>query len=140
MSTAVEAQAEVRSGYFNPEGAQVEAREEAFAVPEAVATTIRLTLHNGGVTFEVEAQIDPNTYPFRLTGGQITSGICGAPWDITGGYLGDDMRLDAKRAGQGSCADTITVVGEFVHPAAYRGTYGFNGTSSSFRHTTLYRC
>jgi hypothetical protein len=24
-----------------------------------------------------------------------------------------------------------------VQPGAYRGTYGFNGTSSSFRHTTI---
>jgi hypothetical protein len=43
------------------------------------------------------------------------------------------MRYDVR-----SCADTITVVGEFVNPGAYRGTYGFNGTSSSLHHTTMY--
>jgi hypothetical protein len=138
MTTEVEEQAGVWRGYLDPSGRQVESREEAFAAPEAVTAITKLTLHNGVVTFEIEAQINPNTYPFVLTGGQITSGICGAPWNITGGYLGDDMRLDAARAGSGSCADTITVVGEFVNPGAYRGTYGFNGTSSSFHHTTMY--
>jgi len=138
MTNAIDEQVEVRHGYFNPWGTQVESREEAFTSPEAVTTTVRMTLHNGGVTFEIEAQISPSSYPFRLTGGQIKSGICGAPWNITGGYLGDDMRLDATRAGDGNCANTISIVGEFVHPAAYRGTYGFDGTSSSFPHATLY--
>jgi len=128
-----------RTTYIDPYGTRVESREQAFAVPEAVSTTVRLTLHNTAVTFEIEAQISPNTYPFSLTGGQITSGICGAPWNITGGFLGEDLLLQASRAGDGPCADSITVVGEFVRPGAYRGTYGFNGASSSFRHTTLYR-
>jgi hypothetical protein len=124
--------------YVDPHGTRVESREQAFAVPEAVSTTIRLTMHNSGVTFEIEAEINPNTYPFALTGGQIGADICGAPWKITGGYLGEELRLEAARAGQGPCAETITIVGEFVAPGAYRGTYGFDGTSSSFRHTTIY--
>jgi hypothetical protein len=68
----------------------------------------------------------------------IVSGICGAPWDITGGRLGDDIRIDAKRTGSGSCASTIAVVGEFQHPATYRGTYGFDGSATTFRHSTIY--
>lgn len=139
MSTAAQEQTEVRRGYHDAAGSLVETWKEAFAAPRATTTGIRLTLHNGGVTFEIEAEINPNTYPFLLTGGEITSGICGAPWSITGGHVGEDLRLDAKRAGGGSCADTITVVGEYVHPGAYRGTYGFNGTSASFRHTTVYQ-
>lgn len=139
MSTEVDDRSTLHRTYFDPNGTQVESREEAFAVPEAVSTTVRLTLHNTAVTFEIEAEINPNTYPFSLTGGQITSGICGAPWKITGGFFGDDLLLRATREGQGSCATTITVVGEFVRPGAYRGTYGFDGTSSSFRHTTFYR-
>jgi hypothetical protein len=139
MTSSVDQQTDVRRGYHDAAGALVETREEAFAAPRAATTGIRLTLHNGGITFEIQAEIDPNTYPFRLTGGEITSGICGAPWSITGGHVGDDLRLDAKRAGSGSCADTITVVGEYAHPGAYRGTYGFNGTSGSFRHTTWYQ-
>jgi hypothetical protein len=138
MSIDVTEQTQTRQGYIDPSGTQVESRDEALVTPEAISTTTRLTLHNAGVTFEMELQINPNSYPFRLVGGRITSGICGAPWDITGGHLGEDLRLDARRAGEGSCANTITVVGEFVNPGAYRGTYGFNGTSSSFPHTTLY--
>jgi hypothetical protein len=48
------------------------------------------------------------------------------------------LRLEAARGGEGQCADTIIGVGDFAAPGAYRGTYGFNGTSNSFRHTTFY--
>ncbi|MFE7122314.1 hypothetical protein ACFU99_43500 [Streptomyces sp. NPDC057654] len=132
--------------FVNPMGAEVKTRDEAFAAPsmdvsaEALTTTAKLTLHNGAVTFAMEVQYNPNTYPHVVSGGRITSGICGAPWDITGGYVGQQIRLDAKRAGQGSCANTITIVGEFQNPPAYRGTYGFDGASSSFKHTTRYEC
>ncbi|MFI1399727.1 hypothetical protein [Streptomyces sp. NPDC020681] len=131
--------------YLNPQGAEVKTRDEAFAMPmevsaEALTTKATLELHNGQVTFAIEVQYNPNTYPHVVTGGQITSGICGAPWDITGGTIGDQLRLDAKRAGQGSCASTITIVGEYQNPPAYRGTYGFEGATSSFKHTTRYEC
>jgi len=131
--------------FHNPQGAEVKTRDEAFASQqdtsaEAVSTSAKLELHSGAVTFAIEVKYNPNTYPHVVTGGQITSGICGAPWDITGGYVGETIRLDAKRAGQGSCANTITIVGEFQNPPAYRGTYGFNGATSSFKHTTLYHC
>jgi hypothetical protein len=143
MSTAVNEQTQTWKGYVDPSGAQVDSRDAAFAAtdvsPEAISTTAKLTLHNGaGVTFTIAVEFSPNTYPFRLIGGEITGSICGAPWKITGGVLGDELRVDARRAGEGSCAETITVVGEFVNPSAYRGTYGFNGTSSSFPHTTIF--
>ncbi|MFI1167878.1 hypothetical protein ACH4UM_30845 [Streptomyces sp. NPDC020801] len=131
--------------FHNAHGAEVKTRDEAFAgqsdvSTEALSTTARLQLHNGAVTFDMEVRFDPNTYPYVVLGGQITSGICGAPWDITGGFVGDTIRLDAKRSGTGSCADTITIVGEYQNPPAYRGTYGFNGAASSFKHTTVYHC
>ncbi|MFJ9177706.1 hypothetical protein [Streptomyces sp. NPDC102360] len=131
--------------FHNPQGAEVKTRDEAFATQrevsaEALTVDCKLELNNGSVTFAITAKINPNTHPFVVTGGQITSGICGAPWDITGGFIGDTIRLDAKRAGQGSCASTITLVGEFQNPPSYRGTYGFDGASSSFKHTTRYLC
>jgi hypothetical protein len=131
--------------FVNPQGAEVKTRDEAFATstdaaPEALRTSSKLELHNGAVTFAIEVVYDPNTYPHVVTGGQITSGICGAPWDITGGSMGQQIRLDAKRSGQGACANTITIVGEYQNPPAYRGTYGFDGTSSSFKHTTKFEC
>ncbi|MFG3255546.1 hypothetical protein [Streptomyces sp. NPDC048172] len=131
--------------YINPQGAEVKTRDEAFAgtmevSPEALQTSSKLELHNGAVTFAIEVKYNPNTYPHVVTGGQITSGICGAPWDITGGLIGQQIRLDAKRAGQGSCASTLTIVGEYQNPPAYRGTYGFDGATSSFKHTTKFEC
>ncbi|MEU8888367.1 hypothetical protein [Streptomyces sp. NPDC048442] len=130
--------------YLNAQGAEVKTRDEAFSAlqdvsAEAVAVTAKLQLNNGATTFEMEIRFNPNTSPFVITGGRITAGICGAPWDITGGSIGNQLRLDAKRAGQGSCANTITIVGQYQNPPSYRGTYGFDGSSSSFNHTTLYK-
>jgi hypothetical protein len=140
MTDVVERPADLTQRFLDPSGAEVSSREESLVTPEALAVTARLDLNNGAVTFEMEVEYDPNTYPHVITGGQITSGICGAPWNITGGFLGDTMRLDAERAGEGSCADTITVVGEYQNPPAYRGTYGFDGATSWFRHTTRFHC
>ena len=54
--------------------------------------------------------------------------------------MGETIRLDAKRTGQGAHAHAMTLVGEFQNPPAYRGTYGFDGDTSSFKHTTSYHC
>ncbi|MET8245462.1 hypothetical protein ABZV31_14260 [Streptomyces sp. NPDC005202] len=137
--------AAVERRFHNAQGAEVKTRDEAFAAQqdvsaEAVSSTAKLELHNGAVTFGIEVKYNPNTHPYVVLGGRITSGICGAPWDITGGFVGDTIRLDARRTESGSCADTITIVGEFQNPPAYRGTYGFNGATSSFKHTTVYHC
>ncbi|WP_405486569.1 hypothetical protein [Streptomyces sp. NBC_00096] len=131
--------------FLNSQGAEVKTRDEAFApvqevAAEAVLTTAKLQLHNGPVTFDLEVKYNPNTYPYVVTGGRITSGICGAPWDITGGSFGEQLRLEAKRSGPGSCADSVTIVGEYQNPPSYRGTYGFQGATSTFRHTTRYEC
>jgi hypothetical protein len=126
--------------YVAASGARVKDRDEARAAPLATTATAELTLHNGSVTFELKVQYNPNSHPHVITGGQITSGICGAPWNITGGFFGDDLRVDAERAGAGSCASTITIVGEYQRPSSYRGTYGFDGATSSFKHTTMYCC
>jgi hypothetical protein len=127
-------------------GAEVKTREEAFATgtaqdvsAEALTTPAKLQLHNGATTFEIELRYNPNTYPFVITGGRIVSGICGAPWEITGGSLGRQLRLEARRTGQAPCAARITVLGEYQDPPSYRGTYGFDGASSTFRHTTTYQ-
>ncbi|MFC7219773.1 hypothetical protein ACFQLX_16615 [Streptomyces polyrhachis] len=130
--------------FFNAQGAEVKTRDEAFAAlaadPVALSTPCRLELHAGSVTFAIDLTYNPTTYPHAITGGQITAGICGAPWEVTGGFLGEQLRLDARKTGQGSCASTITIVGEYQNPPAYRGTYGFDGATSSFKHTTRYEC
>lgn len=135
--------ASVEHRFHNAQGAEVKTRDEAFAgqqevSPEAVSTTARLELHNGAtVTWELEVQYNPNTHPYVVLGGQITGTIAGPPWNITGGFIGDTLRLDAKRH-DGTA--TVTIVGEYQNPPAYRGTYGFNGATSSFKHTTVYHC
>lgn len=133
----------VEHRFHNAQGAEVKTRDEAFAPraevsPEAVAATARLELHNGAtVTWELEVRYNPNTYPYVVTGGQITGTISGPPWNITGGFMGESVRLDATRHDNTA---TVTIVGEFQNPPAYRGTYGFNGATSSFKHTTVYHC
>jgi len=138
MTDVTERPADLGQRFLDPSGNEVSSREESLVTPQAVTVSSRLDLNNGVVTFEMDVQYNPNTYPHVITGGQITSGICGAPWDITGGFLGDTVRIDAKRAGKGSCANTITIVGEYQNPPAYRGTYGFDGATSWFHHTTRF--
>ncbi|MFF0065114.1 hypothetical protein ACFYRC_26860 [Streptomyces sp. NPDC005279] len=107
-------------------------RDEAFARPaeisaEALRTSAKLELQGGQITFAVEVTYNPNRYRHMVTGGRITSGTCGAPWDITGGTIGDQLRLDAKRAGQDSCAGTITIVGEYRNPPGVPGYVRLRG-------------
>ncbi|WP_329278530.1 hypothetical protein [Streptomyces sp. NBC_01451] len=133
--------------FHNAQGAEVKTRDEAFAAetgvsPEALATSAKLELHNGAaVTWQLEVKYNPNTYPYVVVGGRITGTICGSTWNITGGFMGQTIRLDATNASSGgSCAATLTLIGEYQNPPAYRGTYGFNGATSSFKHTTIYHC
>lgn len=124
--------------YINPRGEQVDSPEAvtAAAVGQAKAT---VELRLGTVSFVIELVVDPNTHPFVITGGKIVSGICGAPWEVNSGNMGDDLLIKATRTGSGSCADTITILGQHIFPSAWQGTYGFNGQSSMFTHTTLFR-
>jgi hypothetical protein len=88
--------------------------------PQAAAKTACIELHNGVVTFTINVNFDPNTYPFLVTGGTITAGICGAPWALTGGSLGNSLRIEATRQGTGSCANTIIILGETLRGCANR--------------------
>jgi len=109
------------------------------ASPQAVTNTACLELINGIVSFVIDVTFDPITYPFAISGGTIKSGICGAPWAVTSGIMGASLRIDATRQGTGSCANTIIIVGELQGPPSWRGTYGFDGSASAFKHTTLFR-
>lgn len=148
MTTASKKKGTARSEhtFINAQGSEVKTRDEAFAVqrdvsPQALEVSAKMKLNNGALSFDMEVKYNPNTYPHVVTGGTISTGICGAPWDITGGSIGSQLRLDGKRPGTGgSCASTITIIGQFQVPLSYRGTYGFNGQSSSFQHTTQFMC
>jgi hypothetical protein len=108
------------------------------ATTQAVKVTSCLVLHNGAATFTMNVDVDVNANPPQVRGGQITSGICGAPWAITGGTMGANLVLTARRQGSGQCATTITIVGNFANPPRWVGTYGFDGNSTAFRHTTVF--
>jgi len=130
--------------FFDPSGNPVESREAALEAavvePAAVPRTACLELNNGtAVTFTINVNFNPNTFPFLITGGTITGTICGAPWAVTGGSMSNSLRIDARRQGSGSCANTIIIVGFFQNPPSWRGTYGFDGLSTSFQHTTLFK-
>ncbi|WP_030021284.1 hypothetical protein [Streptomyces monomycini] len=130
--------------FVNAQGSEVKTRDEAFAVQreisaEALQVTQKMALHNQALTFDMEVNYNPNTN--AITGGRITSGICGAPWDITGGSIGSSLRIEGKRPGTGgNCATTVTIIGQFQVPLSYRGTYGFNGQSTTFNCVTQLVC
>jgi hypothetical protein len=125
---------------YDAMGAPTEDLQKALdATTQAVLTTACLELNNGAAaTFTMNVVADVNVNPPQVRGGQITGSICGSPWLITGGTLGPTLVLTARRQGTGSCANTITIVGTFADPPRWVGTYGFDGNSTAFRHTTLF--
>jgi hypothetical protein len=131
----------------SPAGAQVDSHgnvvapgaASAFIAPLPPPTTACLQLHLGGVVFNFNVMLNPNAYPFPISGGTITGSICGAPWTVTGGSLGSALHITGhKNPPVGGCASTINVVGNYNAPSAYIGTYGFNGSSTMFSHHTLF--
>ncbi|QRN96590.1 hypothetical protein JRI60_47625 [Archangium violaceum] len=107
----------------------------------AASSLACLELHTvGGGTWQIQAIIDPNSYPFNIIGGNISGTICNSPnWAVTGGTLGSSVTINASYTGTASCAGTASIVGSFAAPAAYSGTYGFNGSSTSFGHRILFK-
>lgn len=99
-----------------------------------------LQLRNGSaVDWQIEVTVSLDSYPYLIIGGSIKGTICDSPnWQVTGGSLGGGLQINAKHTGSGSCASTVTIVGNFLNPSSYGGTYGFNGSSSMFKHTTLF--
>ena len=102
-------------------------------------TTACLQLHAGTAVFNLHVTINPDVFPYTITGGSISGNICGAPWAITGGTLGATLSINGQRNPPVSgCASTISVQGGFANPTSYVGTYGFNGSNTMFNHHTLF--
>jgi hypothetical protein len=102
-------------------------------------TTACLQLHAGTAVFNLNVTINPDVFPYTVTGGSITGNICGAPWAITGGTLGASLSVNGQRNPPASgCASTISIAGGFANPTSYIGTYGFNGSNTMFNHRTLF--
>jgi hypothetical protein len=53
-------------------------------VPPATSTAC-LQLYIDTAVFNFNVTLDPDVYPYTITGGTITGSICGAPWTVTGG-------------------------------------------------------
>jgi hypothetical protein len=109
------------------------------AVAPAPVSRACLQLNLGAAIFNFNVTINPDVYPYTITGGTITGSICGAPWAVTGGSLSNSLIMHGQKSPPvAGCATTITVVGNFDNPSSYIGTYGFNGSSTSFNHHTLF--
>lgn len=117
--------------------------DEAVKLAAATAqASACFTLYNGpSLKWQINITFNPNSYPFVITGGTITGNICGSPKGVvTGGSFGPTLTIQGDLNGGPTCANTVTIVGHFEEPAGYAGTYGFNGSSNQFPHTTLYCC
>ena len=111
----------------------------ATPLPAPSPTTACFQLHAGAAVFNVNVTINPDVYPYTITGGTVTGNICGAPWTVSGGSLGVSLSINGQRNPPVSgCASTISVQGGLTNPASYVGTYGFNGSSTQFNHHTLF--
>ncbi len=115
------------------------AQREAAAAVSAVATARAcLQLYNGNtVKWSIDAIINPNVYPYTITGGTIKGTICGSPnVNITGGSLGTTLNVTANLPS--GCATPVKIVGAATVPIGYQGTYGFWGANNNFNHHTLF--
>ena len=127
---------------YDPTGKSIAAHEAAEFLARSASATACLTLYNGpSVKWQITVTFNPNTYPFVITGGSIKGTICGSPKGVvTGGSMGPNLLIHGNLEGGASCASTVTIVGHYQDPSSYAGTYGFDGSSTNFSHTTLYCC
>jgi hypothetical protein len=132
------------SKFFDPRGGAAASKQAALALPPAAAATRRayFELHfaGGGIPFEIEVLFNPSSYPFVITGGTIKGSICNSPtWVVTGGSIGPTLQINGSNVCPSpSCASTISIVGKCQCTPSYIGTYGFNGSSTMFNHSTLF--
>jgi hypothetical protein len=104
------------NGYLQPP----KVAAAALAQPHAC-----LNLRNGpSVSWFIDVTFDPNTYPFKLTGGTIKGTICDpGQYQITSGSMGNALQISAKHTGSGSCGPIVNINGTFQNPPSYKGTY-----------------
>ena len=141
--------------------------EKATRLPPLIVPTARacFELHGfggpeppgGPAVFMIEVIVLMISYPFSIIGGTIGGNIChsiGTEWVVTGGSFGPNLFLEAKRVPLpvesarnaesvvqpgGTCSSTMTVFGNFQTPDSWAGMYGFDGSSTDFSHTTLFK-
>jgi hypothetical protein len=114
------------------------ARQAALPPPAAATAHACLQLYNGNsVLWSIDAIINPNVYPYPITGGTIKGTICGSPnVTITGGTLGSSLSVTANLPS--GCATPVKIIGTSTVPVGYQGTYGFFGSTGPFTHHTLF--
>lgn len=96
-----------------------------------------LELHNTTAVFPINVTINPDTYPYTITGGVFGGNLCDAAnWTITGTSIGSALTIKGTYHGTQSCATSITISGNVNQPPSYIGTYTFPGVT--FNHHTLF--
>ena len=133
-------QAAAAAPAFDVEGHSIAKAKSAAAA--AVSQIARFEVYNpssASLKWRITVRFDPRTYPYKITSGSISGTICDSPkWRVTSGSIGSTLTINASHTGSGSCARTLRLTGSFHAPPSYRGTYGWNGASTSFRHHTLF--
>lgn len=116
------------NGYLQP---PEEAAAAAVAAPHAC-----LNLRNGpSVSWFIDVTFDPNTSPFKITGGTIKGTICDpGNYQITSGSMGNVLQINAKYTGSSGCGATVDIKGTFQNPPSYPGRY----LGGAFTQTSLF--
>jgi hypothetical protein len=130
------------TGSFDSRGSATSGAAPAAAAAAALATRrayFELHFSGGGTVFEIEVLFTPS-FPFTITGGTIKGSICNSPtWVVTGGSIGPTLLINGSNVcPHPGCASSITIKGNCQCTPSYNGTYGFNGSSTMFNHTTLF--
>jgi hypothetical protein len=134
-----------QENFFDPRGGVVPTKQAALAAAKTTGTATRrayfdLYLPAGGGIFEIEVLFDPSSWPFVISGGTIKGIICGSPsWVVTGGSIGSALTINGSNVcPKKGCSTSITIIGKCQCTPSYIGTYGFNGSSNMFNHSTLF--
>jgi hypothetical protein len=134
-------------------------RSKQAAAEQTGIATACLELHGAGpqtspAVFQIQLTVNVNSYPFVVLEGSIGGDICrdpGTSWIVTDGLFGPYLSIEARRMLLanapaeaealliGACSQTLSISGDFQAPDSYAGVYGFDGDTSEFAHTTLFK-
>ncbi len=107
---------------------------------EGTRTVCAQSTSNLGIDWRHTMTVNVSGGAATIVSGFITGTICDSPnWSITGGsFSSSGMLLNAIHTGSGSCASTLTMIGDHNPSPKYKwtGTYGWNGATDSFPHDT----
>lgn len=122
---------------------------------DAETATACLELHSGLAIINIQVTVDLPSFTesngYTIVGvsfsGDIYTGPEFSPWEVTYGYIGDSLLIEAEQGQvvikpgetEPAVAESIIILGFFKSPITYPGIFGYNGDIFEFSHKTLFK-